>query len=187
MNVEVRKELENIRDARDLSELQVTLMNSTFLTIAGAIKYYVIYRTMPALKQFEVGLSILGLLEKLKVFKEEFKQLMCYTDSKLTATQVSSIFTVKLSKIGSNKRNKESEASLEDVLCFALACEKIPPLGFDNKPELEFLHNEKSYWPKANTCGLILYLPVSYETHQYEKFKRSMDYAILNSKQFGFA
>ncbi|KAL1488697.1 hypothetical protein ABEB36_014496 [Hypothenemus hampei] len=187
MNLEIRKELENIRDARNLPELQHIIMNSTFLAIAGftninsfqkkdeilegAIKYYVIYRTMPALKQFKEGLNIIGLLEKLKVFKEELQHLMCYTESKLTAAQVSSTFTVKFSEIG----KRESEASLEDVFSFSLACDKIPPLGFDSKPQLEFLHNKKEFlWPKANTCSLVLFLPVSY-------------YAILNKKQFGFA
>ncbi|GLV40832.1 hypothetical protein CBL_10007 [Carabus blaptoides fortunei] len=67
--------------------------------------------------------------------------------SKLTADEVSSIFKVKLSKIGSDNRDiesriltfwniflldpqeKKTQATLADVLCLATAYEKIPPLG----------------------------------------------------------
>uniref|UniRef100_A0A1Y1L2Q7 HECT domain-containing protein n=2 Tax=Photinus pyralis TaxID=7054 RepID=A0A1Y1L2Q7_PHOPY len=220
MNPEIKEELENIKNAPNLIELKRAVWSSTFLSIAGfanisnftkkenilecAPKHYLIYRTMPALEQFKEGLNILGFLEKLKVFKE-FKELMCYTDSKLTANKVSSIFTTKLSESGSNNRNieckiltfwndylcdseeNETQATLEDVLCFATASEKVPPLGYDGQPKLEFLHNEDFLWPKANTCVPILYLPVSYKSNEYEKFKSNMDYAILNGMQFGFA
>lgn len=82
---------------------------------------------------------------------------------------------------------RETQATLADVLCFAIAFEKIPPLGFDGQPQLEFLHNEDFLWPKANTCAPILYLPIFYKSNEYEKFKNNMDYAILNGMQFGFA
>lgn len=35
MNTEIRNELETVRDAPDLPELQLAVWNSTFLTIAG--------------------------------------------------------------------------------------------------------------------------------------------------------
>lgn len=73
---------------------------------------------MPALEQFKEGLNILGFLEKIKIFKE-FRELMCYTYSKLTANKVSSIFKVKLSEVGSNNRNIESRILTfwNDFLC----------------------------------------------------------------------
>lgn len=83
--------------------------------------------------------------------------------------------------------DKETQATLEDVLCFATASEKISPLGFEVQPQLEFLHNEEFLWPKANTCVPTLYLPISYRCNEYEKFRYNMDYAILNGMQFGFA
>ncbi|KAJ8913878.1 hypothetical protein NQ315_005675 [Exocentrus adspersus] len=102
---------------------------------------------MPALEQFKEGLNTLRLLDKLRGFIPEFKDLMCSSVSKLTADTLSSLFIVQLSETGSNKRNieakilsfwkdylldceeGESEVQLKDILCFATATEQIPPLG----------------------------------------------------------
>ncbi|KAJ8914876.1 hypothetical protein NQ315_014889, partial [Exocentrus adspersus] len=221
MELNIRREIENIRDAQDLSELQTAVWDSPFMAIAGytnisafekkdkivenAVKYYLIHRVMPALEQFKEGLNTLRLLDKLRGFIPEFKDLMCSSVSKLTADTLSSLFIVQLSETGSNKRNieakilsfwkdylldceeGESEVQLKDILCFATATEQIPPLGFQSSPELQFLHDEEFLWPKANTCAPILYLPVSYKDNEYDKFKSNMDYGILNGMEFGFA
>ncbi|GLV39008.1 hypothetical protein CBL_06007 [Carabus blaptoides fortunei] len=79
----------------------------------------------PALEQFKEGLNILGFLEKLKVI-EEFKELMCYTDSKLTADEVSSIFKVTLSEIGSNNRNIRAEYLLFGMIFRQIAKKRRP-------------------------------------------------------------
>ena len=45
--------------------------------------------------------------------------------------------------------------SLEDILQFVMGTTRIPPLGFDKKPEIEF-HNDTLLSP--NTCLLKLHL-----------------------------
>lgn len=94
---------------------------------------------------------------------------------------------VKLVFIFNLLLENETKATLEEVLCFVTASEKLPPLGFEVQPQIEFLHHEEFFWPKANTCVPILYLPVSYRNNEYEIFRDNMDYAILNGMQFGFA
>lgn len=63
----------------------------------------------PALEQFEEGLNTLHLLDKLKVFESDFKKLMCSSESKLTVDSLHSLFVVKFSEAGSNKRVIESK------------------------------------------------------------------------------
>ncbi|KAL1516250.1 hypothetical protein ABEB36_000169 [Hypothenemus hampei] len=125
VNPEIRNELDKIANTRNLAELQSIVTNSTFMAIArytnvknfekkeaileGAIKYYMIHRTMRALEQFREGLNIFQLVDKMKVFKEEFRQLMCYTNCKFTASQIYSMFKIKFSETGNNKRNVESK------------------------------------------------------------------------------
>lgn len=61
----------------------------------------------------------------------------------------------------------------------------IAPLGFDRQPELQFLHDDSSLFPKANTCALILSLPVVHKN--YESFVFSMNYGFQNGLAFGCA
>lgn len=77
---------------------------------------------------------------------------------------------------------EESSVTLEDILVFATGADKIPPLGFPSKPKLCFLHDEQHLYPRGNTCGLILYLPVVHRN--YDSFKYNMDFGILNANAF---
>lgn len=78
--------------------------------------------------------------------------------------------------------------TLEDVLRFATGAEKIPPLGFSEKPVLDFLHepvnNQRRVFPEANTCALILRLPLH---ALYEDFSDHMISGIVQSPNFGTA
>ena len=76
----------------------------------------------------------------------------------------------------------DSKASLQEVLIFATGASVPPPMGFDNKPSLEFV---EGVFPKANTCAPVLYLPLGH--HEFNQFKEKMDFGILNSPCFGYA
>ncbi|KAJ8049217.1 G2/M phase-specific E3 ubiquitin-protein ligase [Holothuria leucospilota] len=73
-------------------------------------------------------------------------------------------------------------------MVFATALEKIPPVGFNTSPSLEFLHDPeidervRSPFPKANTCACILKLPIH---TSYESFKEKMEFGILSAAGFG--
>ena len=74
------------------------------------------------------------------------------------------------------------KASLKEALTFATGASVPPPMGFDNKPLLEFV---EGVFPKANTCVPVLYLPLGH--HEFNQFKEKMDFGILNSPFFGYA
>ena len=69
--------------------------------------------------------------------------------------------------------------SLEDILQFVTGTTRIPPMGFDKNPEIEF-HNDTL--PSASTCLLKLYLPFADSSRE---FKRKVTFAIFNSIGFG--
>ena len=74
--------------------------------------------------------------------------------------------------------------SLEQVLVFATGAEAEPPLGFPSMPQLQFNHQTGAKYPLANTCGLILNLPV---VTSYDAFKEGMEEGILQSPTFGLS
>ena len=74
----------------------------------------------------------------------------------------------------------EGEARLRfaDILMFATGADAIPPCGFDFSPSLEFLPSSPSaIYPTANTCSNV----------EYETFKETFEFAILNAVGFGQA
>ena len=50
--------------------------------------------------------------------------------------------------------------TLETVLEFASGESAVPPLGFPNQPQIQFLHNGSKFFPEANTCLVLLHLPM---------------------------
>lgn len=80
--------------------------------------------------------------------------------------------------------NDNIRVTLEDVLMFSTGTNRIPPLGFDMGPTLTFLHADKEHrkFPEANTCGLILRLPIH---SSYESFNEYMISGIAQSPHFG--
>lgn len=171
--------------------------------IEGAIKFYTLHRIRPALDQLIDGLNTLNFLNRVSQFSSQLKSLFCYQEITITAEMLKSLFVPLLSEVGSNRRTVENrilaywrdyiidcedgstEINLEQILCFATGANGIPPLGFDIPPTLQFLHDDSSTYPKANTCSLVLSLPV--EHNSYDNFKYHMDYAIQNGMVFGFA
>lgn len=74
--------------------------------------------------------------------------------------------------------------TLEMVLEFASEASAVPPLGFPHHPQIQFLHEANKIFPEANSCLIILCLPIHTE---YETFKRYMTEEILQAPTFGVA
>ena len=79
--------------------------------------------------------------------------------------------------------DQNEACTLTDILIFATGAARVPPLGFSPRPGIQFC---LSKFPKANTCANILILPLEYYQN-YEQFKESMIFGILNSPAFGYA
>ena len=56
-------------------------------------------------------------------------------------------------------------------MVFFSGAAKPPPLGFPDKPTLEF--SSSNVYPTASTCALVLTLPTKYHG-RYTEFKRAM-------------
>jgi hypothetical protein len=77
--------------------------------------------------------------------------------------------------------------SLQQILTFATGSDAEPPLGYPSTPVLDFIHSLSTsptdkIFPTANTCGLILRLPVVCE---YGDFIELMENGIIQSPTFG--
>ena len=73
------------------------------------------------------------------------------------------------------KTDDGKEVQIEDIVIFFSGAERVPPLGFPNKPSLTFLH-DNSIFPTSSTCLLELRLPVKH--CKYENFKEAMITAL---------
>lgn len=73
--------------------------------------------------------------------------------------------------------------TLHEVLAFASGLEELPPLGFKNQPIIDFLNTDCKF-PKANTCDVVLHLPIH---RSYEEFCNYMCSGILQAVEFGMA
>ncbi len=78
--------------------------------------------------------------------------------------------------------------TFDQLLMFATGTDRIPALGFDPEPTIQFLHTpvngSQRMYPEANTCGLILRLPLH---ASYESFNNSKILGIVQSPHFGLA
>ena len=74
--------------------------------------------------------------------------------------------------------------TLETVLEIASGASAVPPLGFPNQPQIQFLHDGSKIFPEANTCLVVLHLPMH---SSYQAFKRYMTEGILQALTFGVA
>ena len=73
------------------------------------------------------------------------------------------------------------------MLAFATGLREVPVAGFQQQPTLEFLHepdDSLSLFPKANTCGCVMRLPVVHK--HYRAFVEAMNTAILCAQGFGY-
>ncbi|XP_041830515.1 G2/M phase-specific E3 ubiquitin-protein ligase-like [Melanotaenia boesemani] len=126
--------------------------------------------------------------------------------SQLTVQSLMTLFEIVLSPPGSNARRSENltltfwrdwlidvgdgsrSVSLDKILIFASGVDQIPPMGFPQRPQIEFLHaphesGARRRYPEANTCSVVLRLPIH---HTFEDFVEYMESGIRQSPTFGF-
>ena len=69
------------------------------------------------------------------------------------------------------------------ILAFATGVPFPPPSGFVPTPTIAF--QDSSPYPRSNTCGNTLYLPVGRPLLSQDQFAYCMAYGILNAAGFG--
>ena len=182
----------------------LTSLTQVKVLVKKTLNWYVFGRACPAYESFKKGLSALDVLPSMLKFPNQFKALFCYNEDKITASKLNSLFNVHRECDGSSKKQTESlvlshwedflqdaeeegsDIQLSEVLFFCSGCKAMPPRGLSLS--LEFLHEPEengslSLYPKANTCGCILYLPVVHKV--YENFKEHLVFAFQNARGFG--
>lgn len=184
----------------------VKSMDERDALVQSALEFYTNGRTYTALTQFQHGLQSLGLLEEIRSHPHVFEDLFTNAAKPLHANDLSSLFEVCFSPAGSNRRQLEnhticfwrdwlidvedgecSPLTMEMVLEFASGASAVPPLGFSQRPQIQFLHSSTGnnrIYPEANTCAIILRLPLH---SSYDTFKTCMTEGILQAPTFGVA
>ncbi|XP_026059142.1 G2/M phase-specific E3 ubiquitin-protein ligase isoform X2 [Carassius auratus] len=171
--------------------------------VQSAADFFVNGRLATALDQFVEGLKTLGLLEELRKNPAVFYNMFVSEEIPLQAKDLCTLFDVDFSVQGSNRRDREnmticfwrdwlidieegecSPVTLEKVLEFTSGASTVPPLGFPHRPQIQFLHEGNRIFPEANTCILVLRLPLH---SSYEAFKQHMIEGILQAPTFGLA
>ena len=174
--------------------------------VAATSQWFVLGRCKPALESFREGLSVLGVLEAVKMYPDSFRPLFCDLPEKLTAERMEKLFKPKTSPIGSTKGLTESlvlsrwsdylqdiedaedsDITFSDILFFTTGCKVLPQRALP--VTVEFLHEPGieglSRFPTANACSNILRLPVMHG--DYESFKADITFGFLNARGFGTA
>ncbi|XP_034553486.1 G2/M phase-specific E3 ubiquitin-protein ligase-like isoform X3 [Notolabrus celidotus] len=173
------------------------------MLVDDILMFQVIHRVRGPFERFRDGLRTLGVLDKIQAHPESFRPLLCWSPTILTADLVDSLFTIRLSPVGSNRRRaeevvvpywrdyltdaEEETQKLGTILAFATGANTVPPIGFSPQPSIEFLHQDTgttSKLPIANTCINCLKLPLH---TSYKDFQENMDFALGNTHGFGMA
>ena len=71
--------------------------------------------------------------------------------------------------------------TLEDILSFATGAKSVPPVGFIPSPSILF--EQSSFFPRANTCANILFLPL--QVANDDNFMFYMSFGVCNTAGFG--
>lgn len=82
---------------------------------------------------------------------------------------------------------------MTEVLEFFSGSDRVPVLGFDKKPSVNFLHHKidrngkidknSGRFPTSNTCDVVLRLPAVHKT--YADFKEAMILGLKGHDGFG--
>ncbi|CAH0556962.1 unnamed protein product [Brassicogethes aeneus] len=141
--------------------------------VQDIVQFYGFHRLRPALEQFQEGLSTGNILTLFKSYPNIFKEFLCGDQGPITANTFEQMYEIDFSEVGSSKRQIENriitfwrdyvldaeegdnEISTQEILVFCTGADEIPPLGFDLKPTIKFLHDQSIY-PTANTSGSLL-------------------------------
>ncbi|XP_028254486.1 G2/M phase-specific E3 ubiquitin-protein ligase-like [Parambassis ranga] len=184
---------------------QLRSLEDKYLLAEDILMFQVIHRVRGPFERFRDGLGSLGVLDKIQTHPESFRPLLCWSPTTLTADLIDSLFTIRLSPVGSNRRqaeemvvpfwrdyladaeDQEGTQKLETILAFATGASAVSPIGFSPQPSIEFLHQEHdggnpSKLPIANTCINCLKLPLH---TSYDDFQENMDFALGNTHGFG--
>lgn len=173
-----------------------------------AVQYFAEYKIQPALKSFVDGLSNCGFLEAVKQHPSVFKPFFIPAPAPSTKKEFLEIFHYQRSRVGGNKFDVESKVisffgsflkdceegiaasteighvSIPELLHFATGMGRQPPGGFPSQPSIKFNHDKPDiFCLEANTCLLVLTLPVAHDTK--EEFKYFCSYSIKNTVGFG--
>ncbi|XP_048837368.1 uncharacterized protein LOC125711944 isoform X3 [Brienomyrus brachyistius] len=148
--------------------------------IEAAVQFYCERRIQAALQQLKEGLSTLGVLEEVTSHPQAFEKIFLQDTTSLKASDIVGLFQARSRSLpGSNRRRLEARAIAfwKDWLLEVEGLRRIPAMGFVTQPELAFLHPEDGLarFPKANTCSLVLHLPVG---QSYTEFKNNMELGI---------
>lgn len=68
-------------------------------------------------------------------------------------------------------------------MVFFSGTERIPPLGFEQQPTIEFIQDQSKLYCTASTCDLVLRLPTRYQ--DYPSFRGAMLMSIIDNDGFG--
>ncbi|KAG9282224.1 G2/M phase-specific E3 ubiquitin-protein ligase-like [Astyanax mexicanus] len=172
----------------------------------AVLQFYCEGRINAALTQFKDGLTTLGVLQMVTSHPQAFEKVFLYDPTPLKASDIVELFHARCRSLpASNRRRLEARTiafwkdwllevegglahpiTLEHVLIFATGLQRIPAVGFPMQPELAFLHPDDGLarFPKANTCSLVLHLPVG---QTYTEFKNNMELGLGCASQFGEA
>ncbi|XP_013855809.1 G2/M phase-specific E3 ubiquitin-protein ligase [Austrofundulus limnaeus] len=182
---------------------RVTTLEERDSLVQSAADFFANGRVCTALQQFVEGLKTLNVLDEIQKNPAVFHELFVCEEKPLSARDLCTLFQVCFSVQGSNKRRIENQTicywrdwlvdievgecspvTLEMILEFASGASTVPPLGFPHRPQIEFLHEANKVFPEANTCLIVLRLPVHSD---YESFTKYMKEGVLQSPTFGVA
>ncbi|XP_065108728.1 G2/M phase-specific E3 ubiquitin-protein ligase [Paramisgurnus dabryanus] len=180
----------------------ITTLKQRDALVQSAVNFFVEGRLNVALQQFVEGFTTLGLLKEMRAHPDLFHSMFVKDVRPLKASDLSTLFQVSFSASGTHKRELENQnacywrdwlidveegecapLTLENVLEFASGASTIPPCGFFPQPTIEVFPEELGkIFPEANTCVLVLKLPVHKD---YDSFKAQMCNAVLWAPTFG--
>ncbi|KAK3578656.1 hypothetical protein CHS0354_002959 [Potamilus streckersoni] len=183
--------------------LQFTPEKQTTL-VKSLTKFVVCERILIPFEQFENGLQTMGLVDEIKKNKQQWREVFVSSTKPLHALQMDSLFAVKWSAEGSNRKRIEERIlvywrdflqdleegeggmslTLKDLLAFTTGADEVPLLGFPYPPQLSFTHPEdledegqlcSAGFPYANMSSMELKIPV---LDDYNTFRNNMATAI---------
>ncbi|XP_075049614.1 G2/M phase-specific E3 ubiquitin-protein ligase isoform X2 [Mixophyes fleayi] len=170
----------------------VQTVSDKAMMVKDMMAYHVIRRVREPLESFKRGLNTLGVLEKIQAYPTAFWGVLCMKPEKLTAKDMSRLFTITYHTNLSNvqmcnatnlweKYLEDTEdgttaVSMENILNFATGLDFIPPAGFEPQPSILFHYD--CVFPSARKSINCIELP---GTSSYGNFKNSMDQAICTA------
>ncbi|XP_073675865.1 uncharacterized protein [Garra rufa] len=173
-----------------------------------AVRHYIYLRASNMIHQFTKGLNAYGQFwDMVRTHWVEFLPIFTNMHEPLSRSTFRDLFQIHWSKSGTKREAEEetmhywelvlkmiedkkpkapqNELHFEEILAFVTGADEVPPLGFSQKPSIDFYQPEKRgcRLPYANTCIMGLFLPrvVKDEVELYRMLLR----AIKDSAVFG--